>query len=364
MNPIERTIRKVDDFQQRNRALAFPFAVLKKFGDDRAGYLAALCAYYGFFSLFPLLFVFVSVLGLVLRGDPQLQQKIVHSTIGQFPVVSSYIKVTPSTSGSIAVLVVSSVTALWAGLGWTAAMQNAMNDVWDVPLAERPNFFLTRLRSLLMLVLMGTFVLASTLLAGLGVTKGDLGALRVVGFAGSLVVNVALYLIAFRVLTRKNLSWGAVFPGAVFSAVVWTILQLVGNYYVTHQIAGAKALYGTFAVVLGLLVWLSIGAQVSLYGAEINVVRANRLWPRSLMQPPLSEGDKRAYAHEAQVERHRPEQEIDVGFEDQSEQEDRAQAAEAARETDPDRKPPSDRDDAPDGADGRLHHSSAARPAS
>src|SRR2546421_4205715 len=224
-------LRKVDGFQQRHPSMGFPYAVVKKFGDDRAGYLAALCAYYGFFSLFPLLFVFASIVGLVLRSDPTLQNKILHSTLGQFPVLGNYIHVKPSASGSIAALVISSLTALWAGLGWTAAMQNAMNDVWDVPLSERPNFLTTRLRSLLMLVVMGTFVLASTFFAGLGVTRGSLGVVRVLGFVGSLVLNLVLYLIAFRVLTRKNLSWADVFPGAAFSAVAWTALQLVGNYY-------------------------------------------------------------------------------------------------------------------------------------
>src|SRR6266513_1737017 len=118
MNVVEKTLQRIDRFQQRHKALAFPFAVLKKFGDDRAGYLAALCAYYGFFSLFPLLFVFISILGLVLSGDPQLLASIQKSTLGQFPVLGSYIHVKPSASGSIAVLVISSLTALWAGMGW------------------------------------------------------------------------------------------------------------------------------------------------------------------------------------------------------------------------------------------------------
>jgi YihY family inner membrane protein len=357
VNPIERTVRRVDGFQQRHAALAFPFAVLKKFGDDRAGYLAALCAYYGFFSLFPLLFAFASLLGLVLRGNPDLQRSIVDSTLGQFPVLSGYIT-KPSATGSIVVLVISGATALWAGLGWTAAMQNAMNDVWSVPLAERPNFLITRLRSLLMLVVLGTFVVASTLLAGLGAARGSLGVVRVIGMVGSLALNLGLYLIAFRLLTRKNLTWADVFPGAAFSAALWTALQLVGNYYITHQIAGARAFFGTFAVVLGLLVWLSLGAQVSLFGAEINVVRANRLWPRSMMQPPLSEGDKRAYEHEAQVQRHRPEQEIRVGFEDQTEEQDRARSERAERETAPERPPSAEQEtEAP-------RRSPAERPAS
>jgi YihY family inner membrane protein len=340
MQFIDRWVRRFDRLQQRHAPLAFPFAVFKKFGDDRAGYLAALCAYYGFFSLFPLLFVFASILGLVLRGDPALRHDILHSTLGQFPLMSSYIHVRPAASSSITVLVVSSLVALWGGLGWTAAMQNAMNDVWDVPLERRPNFLITRVRSLLMLVVMGTFVLGSTLLAGIGTTSGSMSIpIRVLGYVGSLALNFLLYMVAFRVLTRKKLGWYDVLPGAVFSAVAWTGLQLIGTTLVTHQVASAKALFGTFAIVVGLLVWLYLGAQVSLYGAEINVVRAMRLWPRSITQSPVVEGDKRSYEQMAQVERRRPEEEIRVKFDDQSEEESLDRSERAERETSPDRAP-------------------------
>src|SRR5437870_4011296 len=93
MGAIDRPLKAIDDVQQRRRWLAFPFAVLKKFGDDQAGNLAALIAYYGFFSLFPLLLVFVTVLGYVLRGHPALLASIQNSTLAKFPVVGSDIKV-------------------------------------------------------------------------------------------------------------------------------------------------------------------------------------------------------------------------------------------------------------------------------
>ena len=50
--------------------MRFVAAVIKKFSDDQAGQLAALISYYGFVSLFPLLLVFVTILGFVLQGDP------------------------------------------------------------------------------------------------------------------------------------------------------------------------------------------------------------------------------------------------------------------------------------------------------
>src|SRR5256886_10798109 len=91
MNVVQRIVARVDAFQQRRRWTAFPYAVIKKFGDDQAGNLAALIAYYGFFSIFPLLLVFVTALGLLLHGDPSLQRSIEQSALRNFPVIGPQI---------------------------------------------------------------------------------------------------------------------------------------------------------------------------------------------------------------------------------------------------------------------------------
>src|SRR5690349_13540864 len=101
---------------------AFPYAVIKKFGDDQAGYLAALIAYYGFFSLFPLLLVFVSILGFVLHGNPSLQDQILNSALRNFPVIGPEItRNIHSVRGSGATLIIGALGTLWAGLGVTQA---------------------------------------------------------------------------------------------------------------------------------------------------------------------------------------------------------------------------------------------------
>src|SRR5579863_5190366 len=82
---------KIDAFQQRFAPLAIPVAVIKKFSDDRAGWLAALIAYYGFFALFPLLLLFTTILGFVLQGDESAQNSIVHSALANFPIVGHQI---------------------------------------------------------------------------------------------------------------------------------------------------------------------------------------------------------------------------------------------------------------------------------
>src|SRR2546422_534781 len=316
---VDRTMARIDRFQQRHRWLAFPLAVVKKFGDDQAGNLAALIAYYGFFSLFPLLLVFVSVLGLLLRGNPSLQSSILNSALRNFPVIGTDIsKNVKSIGGSGATLAIGIVGTLWGGLGVTQAAQNAMNTIWDVPRKDRPNFVWSRLRGLMLLAVLGTMVVGSTFAGGFGASSGANNAidvlLRVAGIVVSLLLNVALFAISYRVLTAVDLRWRDVMPGSVVAAVLWTLLQVFGGYYVTHQIKGATNVYGTFAIVIGLLVWIYLGAQITLLCAEINVVKVRRLWPRSLVQPPLIEGDPTLMRAAAQVEQRRPEEAIEVAF--------------------------------------------------
>src|SRR3989475_11645895 len=202
---IQGTLRRIDRFQQRKRWLAFPFAVFKKFGDDQAGNLAALIAYYGFFSMFPLLLTFVSVLGLVLRGHKGLQDRIVPSSLRVFPVIGDQIaRNIHSISGNGVALAIGIVGTLWAGMGVTQAAQNAMNKIWDVPRKEWPNFFKSRLRGLLMLAILGTLTIGATFMSGLSTSGGPAGVMAVLGVAGSVLLNLELCLVAYRPLTVRG----------------------------------------------------------------------------------------------------------------------------------------------------------------
>ena len=166
-----------------------------------------------------------------------------------------------------------------------------------------------------MLAVLGTMMLASTFLSGLGTATGELGvALRVLGFAGSALLNLGLFLVAYLVLTERDVPWRAAFPGAIFAAAAWSVLQALGTLYVSHTLKHATQVYGFFGFVLGLLAWIYLGAQILLLGAEINVVRAKRLWPRSLKQPPLTTADKRTMSRKADVEERVPQESVDVAF--------------------------------------------------
>ena len=308
-------LHAIDRRQQDSRRLRFPAAVIKKFGDDQAGQLAALIAYYGFLSLFPLLLVFVTVLGFVLQGNASAQQSVLHSTLSQFPIIGTQLqKNVGSLHGNVFSLTIGLIGSLLAGLGITGATQNAFNQVWYVAHRDRPNFLKARLRGLGLLVVLGVLAIVSTVAAGF-VTAGGASVPAVLGgILVALAVNLLLFFTAFRFLTASEVETSDLLPGVVIAAILWQILQHVGGYYVDHVVRHAKETSGTFAFVLGLLAWLYLGGQVTLLAAEVNVVRAHRLWPRSFFSDPLLDADKRALTSTAEVQERVEEQNVEVDF--------------------------------------------------
>jgi YihY family inner membrane protein len=295
---------RVDHVQRDRPWLSFPVAVVKKFGEDDAGSLAALVAYYGFFSIFPLLLAMVSVLGFALHGNEELQRRIVDSTMAQLPVVGQQISENVgSLRGSVVAVAIGLIAAIWAGLGVVQAMQKAMNSVWDVPMRERPNAIEARLRAAAMLLVFGLAMIATTLLASASTAAETFEPFdAVIGAVGSGLLNTAIYLVAFKVLTDRPLSWRELLPGAVVGGIAFTALQLVGGAIVGRNVRGASDTYGTFAVVIGLLAWLYLLGQLSVAAAEVNVVAAKRLWPRSLLGDELTSADRRTLRQHAEVE--------------------------------------------------------------
>jgi YihY family inner membrane protein len=308
-------LNALDRRQQQTRGVRFVAAVIKKFGDDQAGQLAALISYYGFVSIFPLLLVLVTVLGFVLQGDPDEQRKILDGALGQFPILSDQLKL-HSLSGSGVALAIGAVGSLLAGMGVTSAAQNAFNRIWDVPFKDRPNFLFSRLRSLGMLAILGTLSILSTVLAGFVGTSSHGTAAVIAGVAFAFLVNVALFMAAFGLLTAGDISWRDLLPGVLVAAITWQILQHLGGYYIDHELKRTGPLYGVFALVLGLLAWLYLGAQLMIFAAEINVVRKRRLWPRSFFSDPLLDADRRALTSSAEVEERVEQENVEVSFEE------------------------------------------------
>jgi YihY family inner membrane protein len=289
--------------------------VVQKYSDDQAGYLAATITYYGFFSLFPLLLVLTTCLGFVLRGHPHLQQSIVNSALGQFPVIGQELK-RGSLHGSSLALGLGLAAALWAGMGVFLAAENAMNQLWGVPFRRRPNAIKSRGRSLLLLIVLGGGALAVTILAGLGTFGTHLGLFWKLGsLVLSTALDIGLFWLAFRLLTARDVTWRQLRGGAVAAGVLYELLQTLGGYYVGHTLKHASDLYGTFGLVIGLLSWIYLAAHITLLAAEANVVASRHLWPRSfsvIIEQPATSADLRALTQRSRVGERRQDEIVEV----------------------------------------------------
>jgi membrane protein len=306
-------LHALDRRQQQGRRLSFIAAVIKKFSDDQAGQLAALIAYYAFVSLFPLLLVLVTVLGFVLQGDPSEQKRILDGTLGQFPLISDQLRLQSLTGSSVG-LAVGVVGSLLAGMGITGATQNAFNRIWHVPFKHRPDWLHARLRGLRMLAVLGTLSIVSTTAAGYVGSASHAAVAVLAGVLVAFALNLALFMTAFKLLTAVDVSWRDLLPGVIVAAVFWQLLQHLGGFYVDHELKRTGPLYGVFALVLGLLAWLYLGAQLTILAAEVNVVRYHRLWPRSFFSDPLLDADRRALTSSAEVEERVQEENVEVSF--------------------------------------------------
>jgi YihY family inner membrane protein len=317
MNPIEAGVRRADTFQQRHNPTGFVFGVIKKFGDDNGGALVTNLAYAGFVSLFPLLLILATVLGLIASADPALRERVLDAVANQVPQIGHQLtgNVHELRQSSIIGLIVGVVVLLWGTTRLAQAGIFTMEQVWNLPGPARVGYFPRLLRCLQFMGVLGLGVIVTTGLTGLDAFTQQRALTIAATTAGAVLTNCGMFLVGFRVLTPGSIPFRQLLPGAVAGGFAWTALQSVGTVLVRHSLHSAAA-YGVFATVLGLLAWVYLAAEVSVYAAEINVVVVRRLWPRALVQPPLTEADRHSMALQALQNQRREEQQIRVTFSD------------------------------------------------
>jgi membrane protein len=321
-----RFLERVDGFQRRHRWVGLPLAVVYKFYDDQAAYLAALLTYYGFLSLFPLLLILVAVLSTFLSDDPALRQRVLDSALGEFPVIGDQLgENIHSFHSSGVALAVGIAGSLYGSLGVAQAAQYALNKIWAVPRHARPDPFHSRLKGLVFLLILALGLCAFTLLS-VAASQSYVFGVRLRGgtwiaaTAASVCLNTLLLLASYKLLTHRTLPLRRLAAVALGGACAWQALQWVGTYYVSHVLRGTTATYGLFGIVLGLIAWLYVGALIFIMAAEVGAVRVMHLWPRSVLTPftdrvNLSPADRRAYRSYAATEAFKGFQKVRVRFE-------------------------------------------------
>jgi uncharacterized BrkB/YihY/UPF0761 family membrane protein len=273
-----------------------------------------------------MLLIASSVLGFVLQGHPGLERQILSSALAQFPIVGDQLGRPGGIQGSAPAVVVGALTATYGVIGLGQAAQNAVNVTWAIPRNSRLNPIVSRLRSLGWLVLAGLALVLVAVLAGVG-SQIDVfnnrfgGGVHWALLVTTVVINAVVLSMMMRWSTPQKDRWRDVLPGAGVIAVMWQVLQLLGGVYVSHVIAKASPMNGSFAVVLGLVALLYVASVMAMLGLEVNVVLGKRLYPRALLTPftdavQLTDADKRVYREYARAQRHKGFERVHVTFGD------------------------------------------------
>jgi membrane protein len=312
----------LDRTQRRRSFLGIPVGVFFKFVDDQGPYLAAIVSFYATLAIFPILLLATSIFGFVLQGSPSLQEQVLDSTLTTFPIIGEELGRPDGLQGSTTGVVIGVLAATYGSLGLGQALQNALNVAWSVPRNNRPNPIALRFKSLLLLLTLGVFMITITAVSIAGAEIfGDSMLIRwLIRLANVTLVGVLLTVV-FRLAAARRHHLGRAAPGAFTVAVLWLVLQEVGQLYTTQVLAGTKGMDAAFGLVLGLIGIIYIASFMGVIGIEVNVVLARKLWPRSLRtlfvdRPELTDADRRAYASYAQAQRHKTSEEVQVGFKD------------------------------------------------
>jgi YihY family inner membrane protein len=284
---VDAALERLDTLQQSSPPSALVVAVIKRYSEDRASRQAALITFYGFLSVFPLLLLLVTFAAL-LFGESTLQKDIVNSVLGQFPVVGDQLKanIHAIVVGNNLAVTAAVLGLIWGSFGITNSLQAASAALWRRPRSEDPSLWGRLGKGVVLLGVLAAVALLSTVVAGVaanGVERvgvgGNVG--RAIAFAVVLVTNGGGYLLALKLLAPPETGWRTLLPGTVLGATGWSILQVAGGLLIGHRLTHATQFYGLIAIVLGLIFWINLGAQLFLYATELNLVVVGREWPRS-----------------------------------------------------------------------------------
>ena len=293
---VNRVIAWADRLQREHGVLGFPYAVIKKYGDDEGGRQAALITYYGFLSIFPLLLLGVAVLSRVLASRPDLRERLVAAVVPA--ALRSTVEHSLATLPTSTIpFIVGLIGLLFSGTGVVFSVYQTLNHVAAVPHRMRAPFMSRYVRVFVMLatlLLGGLAVGALTVVATVLPRQPELQ--RAAAVLGSALVIFAILVLAARLLLVRPAPVRALWPGALLGAVVVTVVLTVGAPLLARLVAKAGPVYGSFATVAGMFALLYLVGQALVYAAEVAAVRYARLWPRALDLTRPTAADARALA--------------------------------------------------------------------
>ena len=312
---INKLVAKIDIFQQRHPVIALPYAIIKKYGDDSGGYQAALITYYGFLSIFPLMLVLVTILQIVFHNDHTVRAEVADSVSHFFPMLGTQLEQNVhSMHGAGLGLAVGIVLTIYGARGAADVFRHTLNNIWQVPRMRRTGFPKNIIESLIVMLTIAVGFVATLGVSSFSAALGHAQWVKIVANIAGFFVVLGVFLFAARVATARRVPIKDMVFGSAFAALIIQLLLTFGSIVVSRQLKHLDNLYGTFAIVLGMLFWIYLLAQVVVYAVEIDSVRHLKLWPRAIRGDKPTKADLEAYELYARVDRFIAKEEIDVRF--------------------------------------------------
>ena len=282
MGAREKVKQSVGTARKRAPWLDHLIRAWSRYQSDSGDRLAASVTYFGFLSFFPIIALAFSVAGFVVDAYPSAQKDLIRQINDFLPGLSDKLNVATIGHAKVATGIIGLLGLLLAGLGWIDALREAIRVMWHHNL-KVGNFFKKKIVDVGVLAGLGLTMVASVAVTGVSSSamgwflehiglSGNLAAnilLRIVGYVLALGVDVALFLFLLTRLPRVATPFRQVLRGALFGAVGFEILKTAGSLLVKS--ATHNPVYGVFAVVVGLLIWINYLSRFTLFVAAWTV---------------------------------------------------------------------------------------------
>lgn len=295
MNIFQKSINGFDSFQRRYRLPGFIYAVIKKYGEDKVGYQAALLTYYGFLAIFPLLLVVTTVAGILATGHPEVKTTIINSMTSYFPVLGNQLTEHVNTFHRSGIaLVVGILFVLYGTRGVVDVFRYGVNHIWHEPEDNDGGFLKNLIKNFSIMFIGGFGLIGASAISGFVAAAGHGVAVRALSAVVNLAILFGLFVFLMNACLPHHVSAKQVRKGAATAMLGLVLMQVLGGYVITRELHSLDALYSYFAISLGLLFWIYLQAQVLYYSVTVAAVDSQKLWPRSLTGNNKTAADKRA----------------------------------------------------------------------
>lgn len=284
MKALQSIQKKIEKYQMSHSWVGFPAAVIKRYGDEEVGKQAALITYYGFLSLFPLMLAFLTIIGMMAIGDPELKAKIIEQAFQYFPALGEDLQENVQTvQASGIALAIQLLVLLYGARGVAVTMRDAFNYVWHNDRDHKSNFLVDNLRSFAMIFAVGIGVTIGTIISYFLAKIIDINTTGTILITlVNWVVTMALFLAVFRLGTSSRIKTNDLILGAIIAGTGLLIIQQLGANIMAHYLPRLQGTYGSFALTLGMLFWIYLQAQVIMYALVTTAVSAQKDWPKTM----------------------------------------------------------------------------------